>query len=76
MGIFDREFVQAELFLDLSQQRVVRLVQPEPYEGLGLRDDFADVVDGDVAQALAIPIGNAVHDGCHRLGFLNHSRAD
>ena len=63
--VFDREFMQTELFLDLAQQRVVRLVQPEPDERIRLLDDFADVVNGDVAKALAIAVGDTVDDARH-----------
>ena len=35
--ILDREFVQTEFLLQLFQQRLVRLEQPDPDEGVRLR---------------------------------------
>jgi hypothetical protein len=61
----DGEFMQAELFLDLQQQRVIRLVQPEPDKGPGLLDNVTDLVDANVTQPLAIPVGDAVNDAGH-----------
>jgi hypothetical protein len=60
--ILDRQFMQAELLLYLEQQGLRWLLQSDPDEGFFLPERFADLVDLDIADALAIPIGHAVPD--------------
>ncbi len=61
--VFDGEIVKAELFLHLSEQRLVGLEEPDPDEGVGPLEHVADVVERDVADAPAFRIGDAGDDG-------------
>ena len=45
--VLDRQVVEAELLLDLAQQLLARLVQPDPDEPVGLLEDLADLLDLD-----------------------------
>ena len=49
--VLDREVVQAELLLQLLEQRLVGLVQSDPDEGVRLLEDVADLVERDFAAA-------------------------
>src|SRR6185369_8240312 len=61
VGILDGEIVQAELGLDLPQQRLVRLVESDPYEAVVEGEDVADVLDLDVGDQRAARVGRARH---------------
>ena len=62
--VLDGEVVQAELRLDLLQERLARLVQPDPHEAIGGRQGRADVLDGHVGDPPAVGVGGAVdHHG-------------
>ena len=63
--VLDGKLVEGELLLHLPQQRGIRLVHAQPDEGLRFLQDLADVVDGNVAEALAAAIGDTIDD--HRL---------
>ena len=58
VGVFDRQLVETEFLLHLGQELVRRLVEAHPDEGLGILDDLADVVEGNLAQALAARVGD------------------
>ena len=60
--ILDGEIVETEFFLHLPQQRLVRLVQPDPHQGLTLLEDFAGLFERDLANASAAAICNAACD--------------
>ena len=63
--VLHREFMQAELLLHLPEQGIVRLVKADPYEHIGLLDDFADFIDWKRLEAHSLSIGNTIHDGGH-----------
>ncbi len=65
VGVFDREVVQAELLLDLPEQRFARLVEPDPEEPVRLLEDLADVLDLDVGDPPAGGVGGAINDRAH-----------
>jgi hypothetical protein len=64
--------VQAELFLNFSQERAVRLPEAHPYEYIGLFHDLTDIVDSDVAQPLTRSISDTVDHHARRM-FLQLS---
>ena len=53
-GIFDRQFMQAELRLNLAQQRLIRLMQADPDDGLVASFPGMRVLDLDIEDALAM----------------------
>lgn len=74
VGILDGEVVQVELFLQLFQQRFVRLVQADPDEAVVLGQHVADRVQRDIADTAAVAVvGDAVD---HHAGGLQEFRAD
>src|SRR2546426_742317 len=64
-GVLDGEVVEPELPLDLGEQRGVGLVEADPHEAIGQLERFADVGDGDLADATAARVRHAVDDGAH-----------
>src|SRR5262245_13563905 len=68
MGVLYGQVVQTELALDLAQQGLVRLAQPDPHEVPGLPEDLADVLELDLAQASAPRVGRAGDHSLSRHG--------
>jgi hypothetical protein len=71
--VLDREIVQAELLLQLHQQLLARLVQPDPEERVRLLQHVRDLLELDRRHALALRVvRHAVHH--HGLGGRGRGR--
>ncbi|MNT87083.1 hypothetical protein D3C72_2274500 [compost metagenome] len=60
--VFDCQRVQAELFLQLQQHAVGRLVQAHPDEAVATVDDIADRIQADVVALALVIVVHAVDD--------------
>jgi hypothetical protein len=56
VGVLDGEVVELELGLHLLEQGLVRLVEPDPDEGIVLLEGRADVLESHVGHAAATRI--------------------
>ena len=64
-GVLDGELVEAELVLDLGEQLLARLVEPDPGEVPRDLETLADVVERHVRDASVVGVGDGVDDPAH-----------
>ena len=65
--ILDRQVVQVKGPLHLAQELFLRLVQANPDELAGLIQNVGDVIEIDIADAMAVGIRDAVDNGAHEI---------
>ena len=62
MGIFDGEFVELKLLLNLFEHFFARIVKPDPNKPIRIRKMLADILNRDIRYSAAIRICRAVDD--------------
>jgi hypothetical protein len=70
--VLDRELVQVELLFHLEELGGLGILERHPHEALGATHVVADLRLGDVPDALAVLVGDAIDQ--HRRPFMD-SRA-
>jgi hypothetical protein len=70
--VFNGQIVEAELFLNLPQERLVRLVEANPHERVGALEHIADIVEGDLADLPPSGVGHTRDDGAGHLSRNSH----
>src|SRR5512134_260216 len=65
VGVFDRQFMEVEAVLHLSQHFLVGFMQPDPDKGALTRGVFVELIDIQIGDPAAILIGRASHDLAH-----------
>src|SRR5690606_6110157 len=65
LGVFDREFMETELFLNSQQQGLVWLPQANPHKHLWVLNQLPDLFNRHLTDALPLTISNTVYDLRH-----------
>ena len=61
-GVFDRQWMQVELALQILEFGRLRVGDGDPDKAVGMPDELTDLRDGDVGDLAAVAVGDAVDE--------------